>query len=110
MNRKPSTSLHDLGVFPVSRALQSRWKQGKVAPAWKRQYPQLFDDDDLRLAKSQGHMGYHFYEWLAAIILHHATGYHALVAKYQFGKHVRKEAILEKLLPPQMLQLLRDRE
>jgi hypothetical protein len=102
--------MHELGVFPVSRGLQLRWKQGNVAPRWARRYPQLFDADDLRLAMSQGHMGYHFFEWFAAIILHHATGYHALVAKYQFGNHSRKETILQKLLSPRMLEALRDRE
>src|SRR5262245_48862664 len=102
--------MHELGVFPVSRALQSRWKQGNVAPRWERRYPELFDKDDLRLALSQGPMGYHFFEWLAAIILHHATGYHALVTKYQFGKHARKDTVVQKLLSPKMLKLLRDRE
>jgi hypothetical protein len=51
----------------------------------------------------------HFYEWLAAIVLHHATGYLSLVSKYEFAKHRRKHEIIEKLLPADLLPMLRDR-
>ena len=101
--------MHDLGILPVSRALRLRWKEGKVAAEWARRYPELFDTDDVRLVQSQGHMGYHFIECFAAIILHHVTGYHALVAKYQFKPHRRKQEIIAKLFSPQMLKVLLDR-
>ncbi len=34
---------------------------------------------------------YHFWEWLAAIVLYHATGYRALVEKYAYANHPRKQ-------------------
>jgi VRR-NUC domain len=71
--------------------------------------PELFDEDDRRLAETQGPLGLHFYEWLAAIVLHHATGYLSLVSKYEFAKHRRKQEIVEKLLPADILPMLRDR-
>jgi len=35
----------------------------------------LFDEDDLRIAQNQAHLGYHFFEWLAAVLLYHMYGY-----------------------------------
>ena len=46
-----------------------------------------------------GPLGYHFIEWLAAIVLHYSTGYLALVSKYEFPRHRRKQRIVEELLP-----------
>jgi hypothetical protein len=52
----------------------------------------FFDDDDLR----QTHQQAHFYEWIGAIVLHHLTGYDALVEKYGFeahGPHPKKKKL-----------------
>jgi hypothetical protein len=36
---------------------------GRLAPEWARRFPELFDDDDRRLAEGpQGYSGYHFYD------------------------------------------------
>jgi hypothetical protein len=73
-----------IGTVEIERTQQERWLTGRLAPEWKRRFPELFDEDDLRLAQGpQGPKGYHFVEWLAAIVLHPATGY--LVA----GEQVR---------------------
>jgi hypothetical protein len=44
---------------------------------------------------------------LGAIILHHATGHHALISKYEFTN--RKQRVVEELLPVGVVGLLRDR-
>jgi hypothetical protein len=64
---------------------------------WSKKYPELFDPDDEALAKTQSKNGHHFYEWLAAILIFHGTGYLSLVEKYQFPKHQRKLRVVEKL-------------
>jgi hypothetical protein len=69
----------------------------------------LFDADDQQLALGQASMGYHFYEWLAAILLHEASGFHALVGKYQFSKHARKREIARAILPEGVQAVLHDR-
>src|SRR5687767_8782236 len=68
---------------------------GGLPREWARAYPEFFDEDDLRLATGpQGEAGFHFWEWLAAVVLHHATGYHPLW-NYEYGGH--KHAILQRL-------------
>jgi hypothetical protein len=86
-----------IGPIQIERPQAARWKSGHLAPEWKKKFPELFDDDDLRLANSQS--GNHFYEWLGAIVLHHTTGYLSLVEKYEFGRHRRKQDIVAQLLP-----------
>jgi VRR-NUC domain len=96
-----------IGAIQIERPQAARWKSGHLAPEWRKKFPDLFDDDDLRLATSQP--GVHFYEWLGAIVLHHATGYLSLVEKYEFGTHPRKQDIIAQLLPPPVRDVLRDR-
>lgn len=64
----------DIGTIEILRSLQGLWKSGRLAPEWARKYRELFDEDDVRLAKSQGRYGWHFVEWLAAILLYETTG------------------------------------
>jgi hypothetical protein len=59
----------------------------------------LFDKDDRMICRSQHGGGYHFYEWLAAILLYESTGYLSLVEKYWSNAHPRKLAIWDKLCP-----------
>jgi hypothetical protein len=86
------------------------WRRGELAPQWHAQYPQLFDDDDLRLARNRWKQGRHYYEWAAARHLHAVTGWSALVAKYEFGNHERKRAIARRLLQPEVMAVLTDRD
>ena len=53
----------------------SALEERNIGCEWAQRFPELFDADDRRLAEAQGPLGYHFYEWLAAIVLHHTTGY-----------------------------------
>lgn len=84
--------------------LRERWPV-PLADEWRASYPNIFDDDDLRLAKSQPEN--HFCEWLAAIHLFHRDGVYALVEKYAYENHARKVRLLNELLPPQHQEFLR---
>jgi hypothetical protein len=101
--------IREIGRFEIDRRQQQLFKSGPLPKAWRKQYPQLFDSDDWRLAASQGPLGYHFVEWLAAILLFHMTGFRSLVSKYEFKRHSRKKRILERLVSPEVLDLIRDR-
>jgi hypothetical protein len=91
----------------VVRSQRERWQSGHLAQEWRTRFPNLFDDDDLRLANSQPAI--HFYEWLGAVVLHHTTGYLSLVEKYEFATHPRKQQIVAQLLPSPVRDALRDR-
>lgn len=54
-------------------------------------------------------MGYHFHEWLGAVLLHESTGYLALVEQYEFPVHKRKFEILRRLGSDDLLRLIADR-
>ena len=101
---KPITKIAPIQVDPAQRA---RWQSRNLALEWRQKFPDLFDDDDLRIAKSQPNI--HFYEWLGAIVLHHTTGYLSLVEKYEFATHPRKQQIVAQLLPGHVRDALRDR-
>lgn len=67
-----------------------------LADEWVRQYPQLFDADDLRQTIKQP--AGHFCEWFVAIYLYHRHGALSLIEKYAYANHLRKVQMLEKLL------------
>ena len=88
-------------VLGYSPELKRRFQSGAGMRGWYRAYQGvLFDEDDLRLAESQA--GHHFYEWLGAVVLHQATGYHCLLQKYQFSTHPLKQTRLARLIPPSL--------
>lgn len=101
-------SIVEIGSFEIDVNQATRWQSGELPKGWAERFPQLFDADDLRLAGTQGPKGYPFSEWLGAIILFHLTGYLSLVSKYEFPRHKRKQAIIGKLLPNQVLALMKD--
>jgi hypothetical protein len=96
-----------IATIQFEAAQRARWQSGHLALEWRTRFPDLFDDDDLRLANSQP--GVHFYEWLGAIVLHHTTGHLSLVEKYEFATHPRKQAIVTQLLSAPVQDALRDR-
>ena len=89
--------MRDTTIY-CSSQVRSEWPRVQ-APAWLRQYPQLFDRDDLRLALSQQRN--HFSEWFAAIHLFQRDGVRALVEKYAFEAHPAKVARMRRLLDEQ---------
>jgi hypothetical protein len=102
-------AITNIGTIEILHSQHELWRSGRLAPEWARRFPELFDEQDLRLAESQGPLGYHFVEWLAAIVLYHTTGYLSLVQKYEFTIHRRKQEIVQKLLPADVLPILSDR-
>jgi hypothetical protein len=69
-------------------------------------YPEIFDTDDIRLAKSQGKLGYKFYEWLSAITLYNTTGYIPLLEKYEMKSHSRKQQIFKSIVRNNVYQYI----
>ena len=81
-------------LWPVPLALQ-----------WRQQYPDLFDDDDLRLTKLQNRN--HFCEWFAAIHLFQSRGVLSLIEKYRRKEaHPHKWERFVRLLSPEQRDLL----
>jgi hypothetical protein len=104
------------------QVLPELWRQGlpgeppELAKQWHRQYPELFDDDDLVHVQNQARRGYHFYEWYAAIHLFQRDGSRSLVEKYDTyenhqlnqrrQKHRRKVAEYERVVPESQREIL----
>jgi len=82
------------------------WKQ------WAEDYPDIFDEDDKRLAITQAgpEMRYHFCEWLAAVLIFHTYGYLSLVEQYEFKSHERKRKVAKCILPDEVFALVTDRK
>jgi len=79
----------------ATKELRATWP--RQAALWARQFPRLFDADDLRLTRTQPKN--HFSEWFAAIQLFQATGVRSLVQKYLFDDaHPRKAEALRAIL------------
>ena len=104
-----STKLVPICTAQVQRSQRDRFTSGELWAQWARDYPSIFDQDDVRLARSQAHLGYHFYEWLAAVLLYHSCGYLSLVEQYQFKNHRRKHELLQRLVLPSVLEFISDR-
>lgn len=99
----------DLPVFTQffsPKNLRQKFRDGSLAPEWAVAYPMIFDHDDLRIAKTQAKHGYHYFEWLSAILLFHTTGMFSLVEKYTFRSHQRKRSIVERLCGDDTAQFL----
>src|SRR5438105_15594882 len=92
-------------TFCYRRAQHDKFISGELGIEWARQYPHLFDEDDRRLYDSQCGLGYHFFEWLGAILLYEATGYISLIEKYGSDNHTRKLPLWEKIAPAGIREL-----
>ncbi len=88
-------NLEVLGRFAYTEEQRDRWRSGLLPERWQAAYPELFDEDDLRITRNQPDN--HFFEWLAAIHVYHATGWLSLVEKYAYANHPRKQAIFHEL-------------
>ena len=86
-----------MATFVSTDRLHQRWRDGILAPEWAAAYPSIFDHDDLRMAGTQAHLGYHYFKWLSAILLFHTRGLLSLVEKYTFRSHERKRRLIERL-------------
>ena len=100
----------DIGTFVFNRSQQTRFKSGELWKEWACQYPNIFDDRDLDLARTQGPGGVHFYEWLAAVVLFNTTGYLSLVEKYESPSHPRKYELFSSMIGKELLDLVLNNE
>lgn len=74
--------------FTYSRSKLEEFHSGKLVQDWIVKYPGLFDNDDLRIHKSQPK--YHFYEYLTAVLFRKSMGYNTLIEKYETKSHKQK--------------------
>lgn len=83
--------------FPFSPTQQHRFRSGELMNEWATRYPMLFDEHDMAICKNQP--DYHFFEWLASVVLYEATGYLSAVEKYETMKHTRKFIAFKQTVP-----------
>jgi len=82
------------------------FRNGSLIESWSKTYPQLFDKDDKRIARSQGIRGYHFYEWLGAITIYNTTGYLSLIEKYGMKTHLKKLEVLKEVVDKETYEFI----
>lgn len=99
--------IKDIGTIEVPRSQQELWKSGYLAPKWVERFPHLFDEHDRGWARGpQPRCGQGFWEFLAAIILHHTTGYRSLWSRYPYKEPPVKQQVVERL---SLLSIVTDR-
>lgn len=106
MYRMPADSSllrHTTIYYPKS--LRMLWPD-PLAEQWCMQYPSVFDQDDKRLADSQGDLGYHFVEWFSAVHLFQRNGARSMIEKYIYKAHPLKQERYHELLSEQQRKVL----
>ena len=103
-----SDAFREIGVFEYYRRQREAFKQGHLWQEWAARYPDIFDEEDCRLAESQGPDGYHFNEWLAAVLLYETYGFLSLIEKYEERSHPRKREIFTAIAPQAVLDAVFD--
>ena len=98
----------EIGTYQYREEQRGRFKSGELIEEWYKTYPDIFDEEDLRIAEHQSR--YHFFEWLAAIIIFQTYGFLSLVEQYEFKKHKRKQDILRGILDPDLFDLVTNRK
>ena len=99
-------SLETYATFVTNETHRELFRNGSLVEEWSSAYPMLFDSDDIRIAHNQRHLGYHYYEWLAAILIYHTTGHLSLVETYAYKSHAKKRQILETLVTGDVLDFI----
>ena len=100
--------IEELGPVPYHSSLRQAFRSGELCETWAAEYPTIFDEQDLEYARNQGPHGYHFHEWLSAIVLYHTTGYLSLVEAFQFENHPRKRAVFKKFASKEVADFVFD--
>lgn len=67
------------------------------------QYPMLFDQVGLEIARNQ--LEYHFFEWLAAITIYEESGWISLVEKNQFKSHPVQRETFKRIVSSAVFEL-----
>jgi len=97
-----------LGTFQYASAERERFFSGTLLREWCGTYRDtLFDQHDEAFAGGlKLQQGKSWHEWKAAVLLHHLTGFHALVTRYQEPRASRKRRLLSELASPSLVSLL----
>src|SRR5918994_7071559 len=94
MLRTATTFIHYNFAFDPRR--REEFRANALSRRWFTVYPHLFSRHDLRLADNQPRN--HFYEWLGAVLLYEATGYHSHLKWCNERTEPRKVATLRRLV------------
>ena len=89
-------------IFTFHNDQREQFRNGKLVEVWSSRYPELFDDRDIELARSQPN--YHYFEWLSAVMLFEATGYLSLLENYTAKNHPKKLDKYKKIVPPDLFE------
>ena len=102
----------NLGTFEYRESQRERFHSHELIDEWYKAYPKIFDAQDFALAVHQNdaRMRYHFFEWLAAVMLYHTHGSLSLVEQYEKPGHKRKQDILSRIVPPDVFDLITNHE
>lgn len=100
--------LIELGEFEYCPQQWERFVSGELWGQWATDYPDIFDQQDIQIAKNQAgpNMKNHFFEWLAAVLIFHTYGYLSLIEQYEFVVHARKREIIKRILSPDVFTLV----
>lgn len=104
--------LQELGTYEYHPRQRERFRTGILLEEWYKAYPFIFDEQDAKIARNQtgATMNYHFFEWLAAVLLYQSFGFYSLVEQYEFKSHKRKQDILRGVLSDELFHLITDHE
>lgn len=92
--------------FYTNKKHNNLFKNNVLVLKWAVSYPFLFDEMDLSIAMNQAEFGYHYYEWLAAILIYLSEGLHSLIEQYQFVSHKGKQKVLEQLTSSEVIEFM----
>jgi len=84
----------------------SRFKSGDLINKWAGAHPEIFDRDDIRLAREQAKYGYKFYEWMAAVVIYNTIGYFSLIEEYALTTHERKHEAFQRIADNRTFQYI----
>jgi len=96
-------------TFRTTDTHRDYFKMGNLVENWSRMYPFIFDAHDTQIALNQRRLGYHYYEWLTAILFYHTKGFLSLIEAYAYKSHERKREVLETLVTGETLDFIASR-
>lgn len=124
---KPVKGVTDIGTLPVKHSQMALWREGSLGKEWKGRFGADLGFDlhfDWFYEQQGKPFGFGFFETLAVIVLHHATGYlPGGSGDFRFPPPTKKEiaegrrdkfdvmrhkGIAEEVLPAKVLDVVRD--
>ncbi|MFP4621148.1 MAG: hypothetical protein ACLFM7_07535 [Bacteroidales bacterium] len=90
----------------TTEAQHSNFKNGSLISKWANAYPEIFDEDDIRLARDQAKYGHKFYEWMGAVVIYNTIGYLSLMQEYELTSHKRKHAAFQNIVDSKTFQYI----